>query len=186
MAASTTMNTGTIVMYKVWRSEAPALLMLGVLCAGAIQLSRMFPSLVVRGRLFEVGGTAVTLALPILWLIPVAWLSMILFRIYNVRYVADSRGIEARSGILSFAQQITRVRYEDVRSIESEQSILERLLDVGTVWIGTAASTGVEVHLAGVAAPKSVQEFIQNERDRRQLAVQAEGPIAASAHGETA
>ena len=167
------MSSGVIIIRKVWRSEAIALLGFAVLGVATAVLSRRFPGLVVRGELFSVGGSTLRLALPVLWLVPAGWLAMIAFRIYNVRYVADTRGIEAYRGILSLSQQITRVRYEDVRSIESDQSLLERLLDVGTVQVGTAASTGVEMLLEGIAAPKSVQEFIQNERDRRQTALPA-------------
>lgn len=163
------MTTGSIIIRRVWRSQAVALVVFGLLSVAAIVLSKMFPALVVRGDLLEVSGTKVRLALPLLWFGPALWLGMIVFRIYNVRYVADGRGIEVYDGILSLGQQITRVRYEDIRSIESDQTLLDRLLDIGTVQIGTAASTGVEMHLEGIAAPKSVQEFIQNERDRRQL-----------------
>jgi uncharacterized membrane protein YdbT with pleckstrin-like domain len=161
------MTGGSIRIPKVWRSEAGALIVFVVLCLGSVVLSKRFPSLVVTGELVSIGGKTLWLTLPILWCLPVGWLSMIVFRIYNVRYIADTRGIEACEGVLSLSQRITRVRYEDVRSIESDQTLLERLLDVGTVEIGTAAVSGVELAMKGIAAPKAVQEFIQNERERR-------------------
>jgi len=179
------MSNGVIVIRKVWRSEAVALLGFVLLSVAAVALSRMFPALVVRGELLQLGSTKIRLALPILWLVPAGWLSMIMFRIYNVRYIADARGLEVYIGLLSLAQQITRVRYEDVRSIESDQTLIERLFDVGTVQIGTAASTGVEMVLEGVSAPKSVQEFIQAERDRRQMAQEPVGAVDALSQVES-
>jgi uncharacterized membrane protein YdbT with pleckstrin-like domain len=90
---------------------------------------------------------------------------------YNVRFIVDERGIEARVGILSTHQTITRIRYEDVRSVETRQSILDRLLNIGSIDVGTASTGYVEVTLLGVANPLEIQEMIQQERDRRQALV---------------
>jgi uncharacterized membrane protein YdbT with pleckstrin-like domain len=160
----------SLVISKVWRSEFPRVLVFFVLLAGCTLASRAYPQTIIKGELIMIGATQVILSLPLLWLIPAWSLLSTIVRIYNVRYLIDSQGIESRTGILSLHQVITRIRYEDIRSIEIEQSVLARILDVGTVEMGTAATGAVEVALDGVAAPKQVQDLIQAERDRRQKA----------------
>ena len=91
-----------------------------------------------------------------------------MLKIYNVRYCVDKRGVEARTGILSNNQRITRVRYEDIRSLDTHQSLLDRFLDIGQVEVSTAASSAVEMVLAGIAVPEDVKRMLERERDKRQ------------------
>ena len=157
-----------LVIRKVWRSELPSVIMFFLLGAASIYLTYLFPASVIRGPLFSIGGEMLFLRLPLLWFLPAAALSTALLRIYDVRYVLDSDGVEARTGIISLNQQVTRLRYEDIRSVEFKQSIWERLLDIGELEIGTAATSGIEIVLHGAACPGEVQNMILRERDRRQ------------------
>ena len=157
-----------LVIRKVWRSELLTIILFFLLSAASVYLTRLFPSSVIRGPLFPLGGEMLYLRLPLLWFLPAAALSTALLRIYDVRYVLDGDGIEARTGIISLNQQVTRLRYEDIRSVEFKQSIWERLLDIGEIEIGTAATSGIEIILHGAASPSEVQNLILRERDRRQ------------------
>ena len=164
------MTSRALIIHKVWRSELPRLIIFLVLLLGCTLLSRQFPNTIIRGEFVTLGATQVILSLPLLWLIPAWSLLLSIVKIYDVRYTLDAHGIESRVGILSMHQTITRIRYEDIRSIETEQSVLERILDVGTVEMGTAATGAVEVALYGVASPKLIQDLLQAERDHRQKA----------------
>jgi len=174
-------NEGSIPIPKVWRSEIGGVVffLLSVVVGGG--LSAYLPGSVIVGEILPLGLSVVYLKLPLFWLIPLTSLIHLLFKMYNVRYQADTRGVEAIVGILSLNQRIIRVRYEDVRSIETDQTVIERLLDVGDVEIGTAGTAGVELTLAGVGAPKEVQDMIQAERDKRQRLGQRSGAQSALA-----
>ena len=161
------------VIAKVWRSELKLLSafvffsILSVLAFSEFHGNRLlFPT----APLFTIGSTTIYARLPLLWFVPFLTLGFAAYRIYDVRYSIDGQGIEARVGILSLKQSITRVRYEDIRSIETEQTLLDRLLDTGTVEISTAATGQVEIRLAGISAPEEVQNMLQRERDSRQKA----------------
>lgn len=162
------MAKGEIVIRKVWRSELKRVIVFFVLCGGSIAFSRLLPASVIRGVLFRYGDTTVYLALPLFWLVPFCFLSLLLVKIYDCRYLISSRGIEAREGILSLNQTVTRVRYEDIRGVETVQSIWDRVLDVGKLEISTSATGGVEIAMHGVASPKEIQDVLIGERDRRQ------------------
>jgi uncharacterized membrane protein YdbT with pleckstrin-like domain len=69
---------------------------------------------------------------------------------------------------MSFHQRTTSIRFEDVRGISLEQTIIERTLGIGDVLIGTAATGDTEVTFQGIAVPEEVQHMITTERDKRQ------------------
>lgn len=156
-----------VVIPKVWRSELGRLAVYILLSIASVVLSRQFPGSIIYGELITVGSTRVDLGLPLFWLFPVFALMELLFRIYNVRYEVNTRFIEARIGRLSFHQRLVRIRYEDIRGVETSQTLLERFLDIGDVFVGSAATDGMEVKISGIAAPLEVQDMIQSERDKR-------------------
>lgn len=153
-----------IVIPKVWRSEINLLVAFIVSLFLSVTLSQKFPKSVIHGELVPWGTETLYLSLPLFWLIPAYFLSLALYRIYDVRYTATSTGIEERRGVISISQQIRRIRYEDIRSIEIKQTLLARFLNIGNLEIGTAATSAVEVILEGIAAPHEVQEMILKER----------------------
>jgi len=163
-----------IVIPKVWRSEIKTLGAFVVFGAASILLTYRFPGSVITGTLIKLGSAHVYLSLPLFSFLPALPLFMGIMRIYNVRYVIDSRGLEARVGILGLNQRITRVRYNDIRSAETEQTIVERVLNVGDVEVGTAATAEIEIIFAGVSAPQELQNVIQRERDRWMQTSQSE------------
>ncbi|MCB0335889.1 MAG: PH domain-containing protein [Bdellovibrionales bacterium] len=164
-----------LVIPKVWRSEVKSIglfLFFGVL---SVILSRQFPGSVLTAEVIAIGDRGFALTLPLWWFIPFLTLMSAVVRVYNVRYTIDRRGVESKTGILSLHQRITRVRYEDIRSIETEQSIVERILDIGRVEISTAGTSSVEIVLEGIAVPAEVQKMLNRERDSRQRAARPGG-----------
>lgn len=160
-----------VVIPKVWRSELRGVVLFFLFCILSVVLSRYFPGSVITGKLFEVGSTTVSMSLPLWWFLPFVTLVTTMVKIYNVRYTVDAWGCHCKVGILSLRMRSTSVRYEDIRSIETDQTLLERILDVGSVLISTASTSGVEVLFSGVAAPIEVQEMLQRERESRQKTV---------------
>lgn len=152
---------------RVWRSQLIYLFLFLVISPITVWLSNTFPSFTIIGPLFDIGDSTVVLKLPLFWFIPAFIISQGILKIYDVRYTIDKDGIESKIGILSLSQTITRIRYEDIRSIDSRQGITERLLGTGTLEMGTAASAGLEMSFSGIARPLEVQRLIQGERDAR-------------------
>ena len=161
------------VIPKVWRSELKLLSAFVFFSIVSVVVANKFSRYILLfpdAPLFNIGGVEVRATLPLVWFVPFISLCIAAFRIYDVRYSMDASGIEAREGILSLRQSITRVRYEDIRSVQTEHSLLDRLLDTGQVEISTAASGTTEVTLKGIAAPDEVRKIIELERDARQKA----------------
>jgi len=84
------------------------------------------------------------------------------------RYVITSERLHIRHGILSKTTQETRV--QRVQNVNTEQSLFERILQVGTVDFDTAGTDDSEFRFVGVANPHDVVRAV----DRAQRAAAAE------------
>lgn len=155
-----------VVIRPAFRSQYILLILFALTSYVSIKGSKLLPFTVIHGELIRFQKFQYFLDLPLLWFLPAFFLGKTLFNIYNVAYVFFGRGIEAREGILSLQTRVTRIRFEDVRVIEVHQTIFQRLLGVGQVDIGTAATAEVEIMMRGVARPSFIQEVTIGERDR--------------------
>jgi uncharacterized membrane protein YdbT with pleckstrin-like domain len=70
------------------------------------------------------------------------------------RYVITTERLHIRRGLLSKKTQETRI--ERVQNVNTQQSLLERLLQVGTVDFDTAGTDDSEFRFVGVANPAEV------------------------------
>lgn len=82
----------------------------------------------------------------------------------GTRYTITSQRLHIRRGILSRSVQQTRL--ERVQNVNTEQSVLQRLLRVGTVDFDTAGTDDSDFVFAGVADPESVVRAVDDaQRD---------------------
>ena len=178
------MIDGQVRLRRSWLSQLKRFGVFIVLCVACVVLSQNFPGSVITGRFITVGDTTIYLSIPLFSFLPLYALMMLIYPIYDALFTIDNRGLETRYGIISLQQKIVRIRYEDVRSIELQQSLLDRALNIGDVGIGSAATGKIEIVFDGVASPKEVQRMIQQERDRRLRARSKKGEQKVSAANE--
>jgi len=153
--------------YPTWRSRLGSLILFFVLAIAAIRFSYEFTSLVVHGELFTIGDTSFIMSMPVLMFIPGYVLARVLLFMYNARYIIDERGAEAQVGLVALRLRQIRLKYEDIRGVRTDQSILDRILNVGTIEIGSAMTGEIEIRMVGVDNPRAVQILICKERDKR-------------------
>jgi uncharacterized membrane protein YdbT with pleckstrin-like domain len=84
-------------------------------------------------------------------------------------YTITDRRLHIRRGILSRSEQHTTI--DRVQDVETHQTLLERILRIGTVNFNTAATEESEFAFEGVAAPRAVVAAV----DRAQQAAVAAG-----------
>jgi uncharacterized membrane protein YdbT with pleckstrin-like domain len=85
------------------------------------------------------------------------------------RYVITTERLRIRRGLLSKTTQETRI--ERVQNVNTQQSLFERLLQVGTVDFDTAGTDDSEFRFVGVANPEEVVRAV----DRAQRSISADG-----------
>jgi uncharacterized membrane protein YdbT with pleckstrin-like domain len=84
------------------------------------------------------------------------------------RYVITSERLHIRHGILAKKTQETRI--QRVQNVNTDQSFVQRVLQVGTVDFDTAGSDDSEFRFVGVANPEEVVRAV----DRAQREARAE------------
>ena len=70
--------------------------------------------------------------------------------------------IVVRKGILS--KKTNEVRHADVRFVRVEQGILQRILGVGAIAVGSAGHAGVEVEFGGLSRPQRIAAMIRERQ----------------------
>ena len=77
-------------------------------------------------------------------------------------FTITNRRIKSKAGIIS--RSINEVFIKDIRSVNLQQGIIERLFGLGTVNIGTAGTSGIEVSFKGISQAPEIKEKIQKIR----------------------
>lgn len=93
------------------------------------------------------------------------------------RYTITDRRLHIRRGILSRIEQHTTL--DRVQNVESSQSLLERILRIGTVDFDTAATDDSEFRFEGVASPRRVVEAVNRAQELAASQVVAQAPPTA-------
>lgn len=78
---------------------------------------------------------------------------------YNIQGVGGDAEIEAREGII--ARNTQSIRAADLRNINIKQSVIQRLVGIGTVEFSTAGGSGIEVRFAGIPKPQELKAKVQ-------------------------
>ena len=76
--------------------------------------------------------------------------------------VTNKRSIQ-RTGLI--AKKTTEVLHRDVRNIEINQSVFQRMFGVGSIGIASAGQSDIEIQFAGVRDPDGVKALIDRYRD---------------------
>ncbi len=100
------------------------------------------------------------LLLPIL--VGAYFLGRALIHIYATDYIVTDKRIVVKSGMLSTKR--TEIRIADVRGVDVTRSLWQRMIGVGTVSIGTAATAGAEIYMIDVSDPQMIVDTINSIR----------------------
>jgi uncharacterized membrane protein YdbT with pleckstrin-like domain len=134
-----------------------------------------------RGLLsFYIGGVAGALAIAVVIglltsffiglvtavVLVVAVLGFGLFKRMSTTYLVSTQRLYIRRGLLSKREQQTRI--DRVQNVNTEQSLRERMLRVGTVDFDTAGTDDSEFKFVGIASPGEVVNAV--DRAQRQAA----------------
>lgn len=114
--------------------------------------------------LFLIGGGGALLwfkhpwiAIP-LFVVALLMLLIILIVQKTVVYSVTNKRIMAKTGFLS--RQINEISMGDIRYINLNQSLSERILGVGNLSIASSGTAGIEIVFMGISAPSKVKEII--------------------------
>ena len=100
-------------------------------------------------------------------LIPVLFIGvvMLLYAYINIKttcFVITNKRVVTKTGLLRISQ--SEVRIDDVRGVNLQRDLWQRIIGTGNVTIGTAATGGAEIVMRGVGNPNRVVEAINSQR----------------------
>ena len=97
------------------------------------------------------------------------------------RYTITDRRLHIRRGFLSRTEQHTTI--DRVQNVETHQTLLERVLRIGTVHFDTAATDDSDFRFEGVAAPRQVVAAVDRAQQAAANAALATVPTTPPADG---
>lgn len=108
-------------------------------------------------------GDAGRLGAGIWFLAALLVLGFVAFKRFSWKFSIDENRVSRQYGIISRNQQSVRIR--DLRSIELDQSLFQRIFGVGDLAFYSAGSANAEVKFFGISEPLEWRDRIDNAVD---------------------
>jgi uncharacterized membrane protein YdbT with pleckstrin-like domain len=121
---------------------------------------------IVIGALAGATGTGVGVAVALLVIVLVSGYLKRLFTTYTI----TNNRLHIRRGIISRAEQQTLINR--VQNVNTHQSVLQRMLVIGTVDFDTAAGDDYDFQFAGVGSPHDVVDAVHRAQRAADLSPQ--------------
>ena len=120
------------------------------------------------------GDWRVPKSIPVLHHISLRWLSLVpalvllevLRKYHDDLYVFAMHKITHHQGRLSLRHTLPSLKYVDILAVRVKQDIWGRIFNYGNVELDTAATSGVELTMSGVRAPREIAEIVDQMRRR--------------------
>jgi uncharacterized membrane protein YdbT with pleckstrin-like domain len=153
-----------IVFYRSHLAELPLILLCLALFIAGIYFSFLYPEYIEFIELFTIFGRTAYLPIPLFLLVPIILLAYTLHCLYDAKYILGPDYIRATYGLISFKKKDMRLEFIDIRGIEINRGIYGRLVNVGTLHIGTAMKEEEELFIEKVYNPSQYRDIIIRRR----------------------
>jgi uncharacterized membrane protein YdbT with pleckstrin-like domain len=110
---------------------------------------------------FGLGSSSHTFTLSIFSVISIIFLAALLHQIFDSRYIIGKDYVRGVNGLLSFQERDSRIDFENIREIEIDASLIDRILNIGDVLIMSSVNSEAVVHLNRVYNPWKLRAIIE-------------------------
>lgn len=114
--------------------------------------------------LAALGGTVAEIGGGLFFALALVVLGFVALKRYSWKFSIDGNRVSRHYGIISRNQQSVRIK--DLRSVELDQSLFQRLLGIGNLSFYSAGSAGAEVKFHGIKQPAEWRDKIDNAMDQ--------------------
>ena len=94
------------------------------------------------------------------------WIAMICMSVFATSYQATSERLLQRKGLIS--RKTSEIEMSDIRNVQVNQNVLQRLLGIGNVGVSTSGQADVEINFVGIRDPQIVADRIRAQRKRNE------------------
>jgi uncharacterized membrane protein YdbT with pleckstrin-like domain len=116
-----------------------------------------------------VHGAQKNIVLPLSLLVLLILLARPLVLLIDSVYTIGNHHLYAVVGRCSLKKKHIEIPYEDMRGVRFEQSMTQRLLDVGVISVWTATSESAAITMRGIAHPEAVTSMIRERIDEARM-----------------
>ena len=169
-----------LVVKPSWRWVLPKLLVFLAVAAVGCWVTMSVPESVLEVPIplgdDSLAGGEVTLRLPIFLLIALFFLVRPIVLLFDSRYEISAHHLRTWRGRLSVRRRRQEFAYEDLLGVQVAQTLLDRLLGVGTITVGSKTQS-IEVVMKGIAHPQRIADLISRGIDGSRVVERARGGI---------
>ena len=85
------------------------------------------------------------------------------YKRFSNKFTVGENRVHSQRGIISRSQQSVKIK--DLRSVELNQSVFQRILRVGDLAFYSAGSSSAEVKFVGIESPLALRDQIRSSVD---------------------
>ncbi|MCC6221038.1 MAG: hypothetical protein IT291_07355 [Deltaproteobacteria bacterium] len=161
-----------VFLNRHWRSQTVWIVAYLICCFFAIVLSQSMPGLDLAFDI-DILGNAYLVEMPLLGIVPPILLARPFFLIYDEFAELACHHLRVASGLCSLRKIEYRIAYEDMVRVSVEQTLLARILKIGTLCIGTAVRDHSEIKIEGLANPQYYASLITGHIDEARISLKS-------------
>lgn len=98
-------------------------------------------------------------------------LMVLLHKLYDERLVIGPDHVQCTTGTLSFTRKDMRIDFVNIRGIEIDCSLYDRIFNLGNVHIGSSMHEEVEIKFVGLRNPELIRKVIESRCNREISAI---------------
>ena len=157
-------ESDNIVIYRSPLNEIPRGIVLLALYVATIYVSWTYPESIQYVSLGELFGRELSMGLPLFGIVPLVFMGAISHSLLNFRYVLTPDYVMEIEGLLDLREKSVRLHYIHIRGMEIDRSVLQKLLNIGDLRLGSAVAHGdSEIVMKGIYNPRHYKDII-NQR----------------------
>lgn len=151
-----TMTRRALELRPAWRNQWLLIAVIPLLLLSAIGLSFADPAT-------SANGPEGPPTLFFIWDILVVAIVILIYRRYSWKFTIDNVRVSSHHGIIARNQKAVRIK--DMRTVELQQGVIQRLLNVGGLAFYSAGSASSDVLFRGIKNPEIVRDDVQRLLD---------------------
>lgn len=105
----------------------------------------------------------VSVELPYFLILAIPAIAVPLYHRISKSYQYNNKKIESSVGLI--AQRIDTIRIKDLRNVNMQQGIIQRILRTGDLEFSSSGGGGIEVRFKGVSNPRKIKNLIEDMQE---------------------
>jgi len=135
-----------------------------------ISITSLFTTFISRIQNYIVLATAMIVLFYMFLILALVLLVRVEYRIWSKRYALTTERVIVSEGI--FSEKFRSTTYDKITDLRLNQSVFDKVLNIGTIGIDTAGTDAIEIKFIGVKNPSYIQNKISEMQSAKKPVVE--------------